>query len=99
MRFGGSRQAAFNKRSSLHEENKADNKKNRLEALELKIESDFDQKYKSNIANENEIVMRRIPYIFWFFGILAIIIGIYLLYSLIVGPTSKDKLFSGLDRG
>lgn len=66
---------------------------------EDKFKSDFDIKYKSKIVRDDEIVIRRFPLVFWLLGIIIVTLGIYLLYSIIVGPNNKAKLFYGLDNG
>ncbi len=95
MRFVGSVSASFSKKIHLKDEDdKSRSKKN-----EIEIQNDFNEKYKTNIIKQDEINIRRIPFFFWTLGFLFDLVGGYLLYSLIVGPNSDQKLFNGLDHG
>jgi hypothetical protein len=95
MRFVGSVSASFSKKIQLKEEDE----KSRSKKNEIEIQNDFNEKYKTNIIKQDEINIRRIPYFFWTLGFLFDLVGGYLLYSLIVGPNSDQKLFNGLDHG
>lgn len=95
MRFVGSVSASFSKKMQLKEEEE----KSRSRKNEIEIQNDFNEKYKTSIIKDDEITIRRIPFLFWALGSISLIIGIYLLYSLIVGPNSNQKLFNGLDHG
>jgi hypothetical protein len=95
MKFLGSRAAGISNKMKLAEEHA----RPKLKSKEIEIQNDFNEKYKTNIIKEDEISIRRIPYVFWIFGTVCIIVGFYLLYSIIIGPESQGKLFSGLDNG
>lgn len=95
MRLFGSRAKLYSKKINHKDERIRDTERRN----EFEIQQDFTDKYKSNIIKEEEITIRRIPYIFWTFGAVTLIIGFYLLYSIIIGPTSGNKLFNGLDHG
>jgi hypothetical protein len=95
MRFVGSVSAGFSKKMQLKDEDEQSRKRKN----EIEIENDFNEKYRTNIIKLDEINIRRIPFFFWILGFLFLIVGGYLLYSLIIGPNSDQKLFNGLDHG
>ena len=95
MKYFGAKAAVFTKHNKLRSNEMENENKD-----EEQMQTDFDLKYFNGPdSGEDEISIRRIPVLFWLFGLLLIICGSYLLYSIIIGPSSTKKLFNGLDNG